>query len=80
MKLGTHTNSNILILFSIGNTFFGQIWSKKLKSSIKDESCYLYYFKYAEFGGDIHLPVLDTLFKEIWSKIQNSMFKMKFGT
>ena len=61
LKFGTYTNRTCKIqwwysLFPllIGNTLFGQIWSKKLKLSVQGKTLYLNWFKYAEFNSDVH--------------------------
>ena len=61
-----------LFLLLIGNTLFGQIWSKKLKLSVQGKTLYLNKFKYAEFNRDVHFfvfgreySVWDNLFQKI---------------
>ena len=72
-----------LFLFLIENTYFEQIWLKKLKLSVQGETPYFNQFKYAEFNGDVHsfcfwseIPFLG----RFGPKNQNYQFKLKFGT
>ena len=72
-----------LFLFLIENTYFEQIWLKKLKLSVQGETPYFSQFKYAEFNGDVHsfcfwseIPFLG----RFGPKNQNYQFKLKFGT
>ena len=74
----------VMFTFSVFDreSYFGQIWSKKLKLSVQGETRYLNLFKYAEFNGDVH-------FFCFWLKIlflgkfgptsQNYQLKLKFG-
>ena len=72
-----------LFLFLIENTYFGQIWCKKLKLSVQGETRYLNCFKYAEFNGDGHffrfrseIPCLG----QCGPKNKNCQLKVKLDT
>ena len=57
-------------LFLIGNTLFGQIWSKKSKLSLWAEIWYLHLFEHAEFNGDVHFFVFDRKYPFLANLVQ----------
>ena len=57
-------------LFLIGNTLFGQIWSKKSKLSLWAEIWYLHLFEHAEFIGDVHFFVFDRKYPFLANLVQ----------
>ena len=90
LKLVTGNNSNmqnslVMFTFSIFDQkyFVGQIWSNRLKLSVKTEVWYIHWFDYAEFNGGVHFSWF-TMEIPFWGKFvpenQNCQFKLKFGT
>ena len=90
LKFVTGTNSNMqnsLVMFTFSvfdqKYFVGQIWSNRLKLSVKTEVWYIHWFDYAEFNGGVHFSWF-TMEIPFWGKFvpenQNCQFKLKFGT
>ena len=90
LKLVTGTNSNMqnsLVMFTFSvfdqKYFVGQLWSNRLKLSVKTEVWYIHWLDYAEFNGGVHFFWF-RLKIPIWGKFvpenQNCQFKLKFGT
>ena len=77
-------------LFLIGNTLFGQFWSKKSKLSVEAEMWQLDWLKYAKFNDTFHFIFVVVIVLFFWvgvpflgkfrPKMENCDFKLKFGT